>query len=126
MTRVTTLGLATTVGLAAGIVFWLAKTPAAQAQQQEERAAVLLTIDVTDSKGHYINGLQSKDFRILEDGVIQKLSTFEENENSYSVTYYPTQNPNQGFRKIEVQIVSDVSRNYRVRHKPGYRPRGGP
>ena len=45
--------------------------------------------------------------------------------NSYSVTYYPQTNPNEGFRKIEVQIVSDVGKKYRVRARPGYRPRGG-
>jgi len=45
--------------------------------------------------------------------------------NSYSVTYYPQTNPNEGFRKIEVQIASDVGKKYRVRARPGYRPRGG-
>jgi VWFA-related protein len=45
--------------------------------------------------------------------------------NSYSVTYYPQTNPNEGFRKIDVQIASDVGKKYRVRARPGYRPRGG-
>ena len=45
--------------------------------------------------------------------------------NSYTVTYYPAPNPNEGFRKITVEIVSDVGRKYRVRARPGYRPRGG-
>ena len=45
--------------------------------------------------------------------------------NSYSVTYYPQTNPNEGFRKIEVQITSDIGKKYRVRARPGYRPRGG-
>ena len=43
--------------------------------------------------------------------------------NSYTVTYYPANNPNEGFRKISVEIVSDVGRKYRVRSRPGYRPR---
>ncbi|HKW96216.1 MAG TPA: VWA domain-containing protein [Bryobacteraceae bacterium] len=43
--------------------------------------------------------------------------------NSYTVTYYPAANPNEGFRKIAVEIVSDVGRKYRVRSRPGYRPR---
>ena len=34
-------------------------------------------------------------------------------------------NPNEGFRKINVEIVSDVGKKYRVRARPGYRPRGG-
>ena len=45
--------------------------------------------------------------------------------NSYTVTYYPQPNPNEGFRKIAVEITSDVARKYRVRARPGYRPRGG-
>ena len=45
--------------------------------------------------------------------------------NSYTVTYYPQTNPNEGFRKINVEIVSDVGKKYRVRARPGYRPRGG-
>jgi Ca-activated chloride channel homolog len=42
--------------------------------------------------------------------------------NSYTVTYYPAPNPNEGFRKISVEIVSDIGRKYRVRSRPGYRP----
>jgi VWFA-related protein len=45
--------------------------------------------------------------------------------NSYTITYYPQQNPNEGFRKISVEIPSDAGRKYRVRARPGYRPRGG-
>jgi Ca-activated chloride channel homolog len=44
--------------------------------------------------------------------------------NSYTATYYPAPNPNEGFRKIAVEIVRDVSKKYRVRARPGYRPRG--
>ncbi len=45
--------------------------------------------------------------------------------NSYTITYYPQPNPNEGFRKISIDIASDVGRKYRVRARPGYRPRGG-
>jgi Ca-activated chloride channel family protein len=45
--------------------------------------------------------------------------------NSYTITYYPQPNPNEGFRKISVEIPSDVGRKYRVRARPGYRPRAG-
>jgi VWFA-related protein len=44
--------------------------------------------------------------------------------NSYTVTYYPAPNPNEGFRKINVEIVSDAGKKFRVRSRPGYRPRG--
>ena len=45
--------------------------------------------------------------------------------NSYTVTYYPQPNPNEGFRKITVEVVSDIGKKYRVQCRPGYRPRGG-
>ena len=43
--------------------------------------------------------------------------------NSYTVTYYPQPNPNEGFRKISVEIPSDAGRKWRVHSRPGYRPR---
>jgi len=43
--------------------------------------------------------------------------------NSYTVTYYPAPNQNEGFRKIDIQIVSDTGKHYRIRSRPGYRPR---
>jgi VWFA-related protein len=45
--------------------------------------------------------------------------------NSYTVTYYPQANENEGFRKIKVEIVGDTAKKYRVFARPGYRPRGG-
>lgn len=45
--------------------------------------------------------------------------------NSYTVTYYPAPNPNEGFRRITVEIKSDVAKRYRVSARPGYRPRAG-
>jgi hypothetical protein len=43
--------------------------------------------------------------------------------NSYTITYYPQPNPNEGFRKISVEIVSDEGKKFRVQCRPGYRPR---
>ncbi|MDP8991283.1 MAG: VWA domain-containing protein [Acidobacteriota bacterium] len=45
--------------------------------------------------------------------------------NSYTVTYYPQTNPNEGFRKVSVEILSDIGKKYRVQARPGYRPHGG-
>lgn len=42
--------------------------------------------------------------------------------NSYTVTYYPQPNPNEGFRRITVELTSDAMRKYKVRARPGYRP----
>ncbi len=46
--------------------------------------------------------------------------------NSYTITYYPdASNHNEGFRKIDIEIVSDVAKKWRVTKRPGYRPHGG-
>ncbi|HYV63899.1 MAG TPA: VWA domain-containing protein, partial [Bryobacteraceae bacterium] len=39
---------------------------------------VVLSFTITDNKGKYVNGLKPSDFKILEDGIPQKLSTFSE------------------------------------------------
>ena len=36
---------------------------------------VVLSFTVTDSKGHYINGLKPADFRVTEDSIVQKINT---------------------------------------------------
>jgi VWFA-related protein len=43
--------------------------------------------------------------------------------NSYTVTYYPQPNPNEGFRKFSVEIPSDIGKKWRVHSRPGYHPR---
>ena len=43
--------------------------------------------------------------------------------SSYAAAYYPAPNSNEGFRKIKIEILSDVEKKYRVRARPGYRSR---
>jgi Ca-activated chloride channel homolog len=45
--------------------------------------------------------------------------------NSYTVTYYPQPNPNEGFRKIRIELTNEAMRKYKVRARPGYRPQRG-
>ncbi len=130
--------------------------------QDAPRPVVVLKVAVTDRQGLYIKGLTPSDFRVFEDGILQKISavakpslpvnddgttrpladgkpagetgkpgsgqeTFEsireDLDNSYTITYHPDlSNPNEGFRKINIEIVPDVARKWRVRHRPGYRP----
>jgi Ca-activated chloride channel family protein len=45
--------------------------------------------------------------------------------NSYTVTYYPAPNPNEGFRKITIELAKDPGKKLRVRARPGYRARVG-
>ncbi len=45
--------------------------------------------------------------------------------NSYVVNYYPQPNPNEGFRRIRVELTDESMRKYKVRARPGYRPQRG-
>jgi len=45
--------------------------------------------------------------------------------NSYTITYYPQPNPNQGFRRIRIDLTSDAAKKYKIRARPGYRPQRG-
>ena len=45
--------------------------------------------------------------------------------NSYTVSYYPQANPNEGFRKIRVELTDEAMRKYKIRARPGYRPQRG-
>jgi VWFA-related protein len=41
----------------------------------------------------------------------------------YTLTYYPQPNPNYGWRSINVRLVGQSFKDYRVRARSGYRPR---
>jgi VWFA-related protein len=45
--------------------------------------------------------------------------------NSYTVTYYPQPNPNEGFRRIRVDLTQEAMRKFKIRARPGYRPQRG-
>jgi VWFA-related protein len=45
--------------------------------------------------------------------------------NSYTVHYYPQKNPNEGFRRIRVELLPESMKKYKVRARPGYRPQRG-
>jgi Ca-activated chloride channel homolog len=42
--------------------------------------------------------------------------------NSYTITYYPQPNPNEGFRKLAIELTSEQAKKYKIRARPGYRP----
>jgi hypothetical protein len=96
------------------------------AQPQERR--IVLHITVTDRYAKYVTGLRSTDFRVYEDGILQKITSFEEvnsekRMSNYTITYIPDPvNENEGFRRIRIDVIPDESGQWRVRHMPGYRP----
>lgn len=42
--------------------------------------------------------------------------------NSYTLTYYPRPNPNEGFRHIHIEMTAPNAKKYKIRARPGYRP----
>jgi VWFA-related protein len=47
----------------------------------------------------------------------------EDLRHSYTLSYYPQPNPNEGWRSITVELTGDHARRYRVRTRAGYRPK---
>ncbi len=45
--------------------------------------------------------------------------------NSYTLTYYPRPNPNDGFRRIRIELTSEAYKKDKIRARPGYRPQRG-
>jgi Ca-activated chloride channel family protein len=68
----------------------LALSPLAPAQDQDEETIrinsdlVVLNLTVTNVKGTYIHGLKRTDFRVFEDGVEQKISSFSFEETPFA------------------------------------------
>ena len=42
--------------------------------------------------------------------------------NSYTIAYYPAPSENTGFRKLDIEVVTDAGKRYRIRSRPGYKP----
>jgi hypothetical protein len=118
---------------------------------QQTPKPVVVMVAVTDRYARYVLGLNQSDFRVFEDGIPRKIVSLAtpdgtgrvlperkgkspsdqeafdsiryDLENSYTITYHPDPaNQNRGFRKIRIEVVPDAAGNFRVRHRPGYRP----
>jgi len=50
-------------------------------------------------------------------------SVRESIDSAYTLAYYPAPNPNQGFRTIRVEVISNPGKSYRVHARSGYRPK---
>ena len=66
------------VVLLAGGAWWLYGQDAKNPVFRTKVDLVVLSFTVSDNKGHYVNNLKPGDFRILEDGIAEKISTFAE------------------------------------------------
>ncbi len=64
------------------------RLPAVVTAQPQIKVAVnlvLLPVKVTDARGSFVSGLKLEDFRVLEDGQLQKLTVFEEGDTPVTV-----------------------------------------
>jgi len=87
------LGAATLATLALGAAFWGATSLGGLLLAQQTPAQfrikvdlVVLSVAVTNRQGRYVTGLKVSDFRILEDGIAQKVSFFGEGSQAPSAT----------------------------------------
>ena len=83
-----------------------------RAREPADQAAFRMVTEPTGGKSYVARDWHQQEtaFRQVED----------EMAHSYTVAYYPHPNTNHGFRKILVEVAG---RQYRVRVRPGYRPR---
>jgi VWFA-related protein len=66
----------------------------------------------TGGKVHYVHNWKEQASAFV--------SVREDIESSYTASYYPSPNPNEGFRSIKVEIAGHDGREYRVRARAGY------
>ena len=67
------VGILSLIAVAAGaLLVWAQERPTFRVKVD----MVVLTFTVQDHKGKYFNDLKPADFRIREDGIVQKLATF--------------------------------------------------
>jgi Ca-activated chloride channel family protein len=69
---------------------------------------VLLPVSVTDSRGAFVSGLKLEDFSVFEDGQLQKLSVFEEEDTPVTVGLVVDHSRSMGGGKL-VGVVTAVS-----------------
>lgn len=74
------LAVLTVAGVSSFAGVWLRAQAPATPVFKSKVDLVVLTFTVTDSKGKYVTGLKPTDFKILEDGIPQKISTFAEGD----------------------------------------------
>ena len=55
-----------------------------------------MSVEVTDDKGHYVNGLTARDFRLWEDGIIQRIIRVTEQGELYKLPTYLLPIPTEG------------------------------
>src|SRR5262249_9246243 len=95
-----------------------------QQDQQNEKIKIgtnLVTaaVIVTDRYGHFITGLNRGDFKVLEDGVPQKIEDFSSTEAPFNVallidTSRSTQNKLSAIRKAALTFIKGLQPNDRV------------
>ncbi|MSO21383.1 MAG: VWA domain-containing protein [Acidobacteria bacterium] len=99
---------------AEGISIYMVSTR--EARHDPVSTAVFQRIsDTTGGKAYF-----AKDWKAQQDAFASIRSDLS---HLYSVSYYPSQNPNRGWRDITVKLSGDHLKKYKIRARTGYRPR---
>src|SRR3954451_9774115 len=78
--RITRVAVVGGILAATGTGVWLYAQDAPVTVFKSKVDLVVLSFTVTDNKGKYVNGLKPGDFKVYEDGIPEKLSTFSEGD----------------------------------------------
>jgi hypothetical protein len=98
-------------------VFAVAQTPPGATE------AIEVSVLVSDPSDRAVTGLNIKDFRVLEDQVLQTITSVKENKlaGDYTVSYTPKNSVRDGsWRKVRVEIAGLLGPRLTVRHSAGY------
>ena len=95
-----------------GTIIYMISTQ--QAEQEPVSTAVFERMSkATGGKAYFAKGWQDEKqaFASIRDDLA----------NLYTISYYPAQNPNRGWRSISVKLVGKNLQKYRIRTRAGYR-----
>lgn len=99
---------------AEGISIYMVSTR--EARHDPVSTAVFQRIsDSTGGKAYF-----AKDWKAQQDAFA---SIRDDLSHLYTISYYPSPNPNRGWRDVAVKLSGDHLKKYRIRTRSGYRPR---
>jgi VWFA-related protein len=105
------LSLMAVLILVAGFAAWMAAQDLENGNNviRVTVAMVQLNVAVTDNKGNYVTGMKPSDFVISEDGIGQKLATFEEGNEGQQNLLDAAQGPNASKAAASTPEVAEQS-----------------
>ena len=87
------------------------------------REVIDVSVLVTESSGRAVTGLGIEDFRVLEDQVLQTITSVKANKlaGDYTISYAPKNTVKDGaWRKVRVEIANVLAPRLKIQHSAGY------